>query len=108
MPGLEVQESRAGQKVRGAGACTNTTPTGPPDPDTLLLVLAPHQVSAGSAGVFVPSTVPFCSGIPAVPRPLPSFIPKMGWLARGRSPKTEWGAIRAREPNGLWGQTHIW
>lgn len=29
------------------------TQTGAPDPDTLLLILAPHQVSAGSAGAIL-------------------------------------------------------
>lgn len=38
----------------GGGGTTHVqTQTGAPDPDTLLLILAPHQVSAGSAGAIL-------------------------------------------------------
>ena len=91
----EVHESELVRRyARGGGMYKHHT-----DPDTLQSwhLTKPLRVQL----------VPFCSGIPGVWLPLPSFIPEMGWLARGRSPKTERGAIRAGEPNGLWGQAHI-
>lgn len=94
---------RAGQKVPWEGGTSK--PAGPPD--ILLLVLAPHQATAGSAGAFVLSTVPFCSGTPGVWPPLSFFIPGDaalrwdGWpgggLSRQSGSQSEPGTLTACE-----------
>lgn len=75
----------------------------PPDSGNLLLVLAPHRASAGSAGAFMLSAALFGSGIPGVWLALCFFIlgdatlRQEGWLRGGDS----------RRPDSLWGQTYI-